>query len=94
MEPQKNLIPGNTVFYVLKNGEIRPLVLTRIDPRSPNVNGVVHFDGPNDAERLDAEIRSDLLRTGTLWLEDIPYSEKAVAGTWHLPPAMAAAART
>lgn len=99
----KLLQPGDTVMYVLKNREVRPLIVTRIDPASASINGTLHFDGPNDAERLDDEIRTDQLRTGTLWKDDIPYNEAPgglgasavlVPGTWHLPPRMAAAART
>jgi len=99
-EAIKHVQPGDTLFFVLKNREIRPLIVTRTFPENGSVNGTLHFDGPNDQERLDAEIRSELLRTGTLWVEDIPYNEvpagatgaALVPGTWHLPPKMAAAA--
>src|SRR5260370_5028622 len=99
MDPKQNLHPGLAVLYVLRGGETRPLIVTRILERSTNVNGVLHFDGPNDREKLDAEIRSETLHGGTRWLEDIPYAEpqlgkQPTAGTWHFAPAMAAAART
>jgi hypothetical protein len=98
---QKLLHPGLTVNYVLKNGEVRPLIITRVVTGTKNINGTVLFDGPNDAERLSIEFRlnSDQLRTGTIWLEDVPYNEaptsigkSLVPGTWHLPQTMAAAA--
>ncbi|HXM32279.1 MAG TPA: hypothetical protein VN921_01405 [Chthoniobacterales bacterium] len=99
-DAMKLLQPGDTVLFVLKNREVRPLIVTRID-LGGSINGTLHFDGPNDAERLDAEVRTDLLRTGTLWIDDIPYNEVPhtlggnavlVPGTWHLPPRLAAAA--
>jgi len=101
-DAMKLLAPGDTVLFVLKNRDIRPLIITKIEAANGNINGTLHFDGPNDAQLLDAEIRSEQLRTGTLWVEDIPYSEATsatlggsktlVPGTWHLPERMAAAA--
>ncbi|HEV1992508.1 MAG TPA: hypothetical protein VGR34_06555 [Candidatus Dormibacteraeota bacterium] len=101
IEVLKILQLGDTVLYVLKNREIRPLIVTRIDPVSASINGTLLFDGQNDAERLDTELRNDQLRTGTLWIVDVPYNEVPtglgastvfVPGTWHLPARMAAAA--
>src|SRR6266704_6390115 len=99
MDPKQLLHPGLAVLYVLRTGELRPLIVTKILERGTNVNGVLHFDGPNDREKLDAEVRTEALQSGTRWLEDIPYAEpqlgkQPVPGTWHFAPAMAAAART
>lgn len=99
MEPKHSFYPGLPVLYVLRDGNTRPLIITKTEPNRSNVNGVLHFDGPNDREKLDAEIRSEHLQNGTRWLEDIPFSEpqagkQPTPGTWHFIPAMAAAART
>jgi len=99
MDVHKNLYTGLPVLYVLRNGETRPLIVTKIEASRTNINGVLHFDGPNDRDKLDGEARSENLQNGTRWLEDIPYAEpqagkQLTPGTWHFIPAMAAASRT
>ena len=98
MDPKTTLYLGLPVLYVLRTGETRPLIVTKIDGNRTNINGVLHFDGPNDREKLDAEVRTESLQNGTRWLEDIPFAEpqagkQPTLGTWHFTPAMAAAAR-
>ena len=90
---EENLKPGRIVHYVLKNGDVRPLTVTRVIPGTKTVNGVLAFDGPNDKSHLpeELEIRSEIeLRAGTRWMEEIPYNELVtgktlVPGTWHWP---------
>ncbi len=100
MDVHKNLYPGLPVLYVLRNGETRPLIVTKIEQGRTNINGVLHFDGPNDREKVDFEPRdAAALHNGTHWIEDVPYAEPQMGkqptpGTWHFVPALAAAART
>lgn len=96
----ENLKPGRIVLYVLKNQQVRPLTVTHVVAASKSINGVLAFDGPNDRNNLpdDIEIRSETeLRTGTRWLEDIPFHEiqagkTMTPGTWHWPVIGAAVA--
>jgi hypothetical protein len=100
MDVHKNLYVGLPVLYVLRNGETRPLIATKIEQGRTNINGVLHFDGTNDREKLDFETRgTEKLQSGTHWIEDVPYAEPQAGkpptpGTWHFIPALAAAART
>lgn len=74
---------GRTVNYVLKDGQIRPLLVVRV--WSPvYINGVLTFDGSNDANILPCEHPNPAAQP-TMWLTSIHYDAEEKPGTWHWP---------
>jgi hypothetical protein len=76
---------GRTVNYVLADGQVRPLNVTRVrGDMLGHVNGVLFFDGSNDALLLPRP-RSGPIGEPCKYLAAIPYDANKNPRTWHLP---------
>lgn len=82
---------GRTVNYVLKDGQVRPFLIVRVwgdNPFPGNVNGVLIFDGSNDAHVLpNAEMNPHHNPAGNpqVWLTSVHYDANKAPFTWHWP---------
>jgi hypothetical protein len=78
---------GRIVHYVMADGQVRPLIVTkaRRDPLG-HVNGVLFYDGSNDYHALPIP-RPDHDHVGKpfMHLDAIRYDATGNAGTWHWP---------
>lgn len=80
---------GRIVNYVMKNGEVRPLVVVRVWQSGMHpgyLNGVLLIDGLNDEGQLPSlTIERENLVPPAIWITSTWYDENKVPGTWHWP---------
>jgi hypothetical protein len=74
---------GRIVSYVMKDGQIRPLIVTRVWTQN-DINGVLVFDGSNDAPCLPQE-HPNPAGIPVLWLTSVHRDDNKAPGTWHWP---------
>lgn len=85
---------GRIVFYVLKDGQVRPAIVVRLGPDlSPSyppttVNLNVQLDGDNDGRHNGhwTGITEEEGKARVAWRTSVAYSEEPKPGTWHWPP--------
>jgi len=76
---------GRIVNYVLADGQVRPLMVTHVQGAAlGHVNGVLFFDGSNDARVLPRE-HTDPAGQPYMQLAVIRYDANKTPGTWHWP---------
>src|SRR5579859_3110440 len=78
---------GRIVNFVLKDGQVRPLMIVRVWGDSPMpgyINGVLLFDGSNDANVLPHEVPNPV-GVPVMWVTSVHYDAAKVPGTWHWP---------
>ena len=76
---------GRRVYYVLKDGQVRPLDVTNVrGDELGHVNGWLSFDGSNDAGLLPRE-HADPAGNPMMHLADVRYDASKTPGTWHWP---------
>jgi hypothetical protein len=76
---------GRTVYYVLADGQVRPLIVTRIyGDANGHVNGVLYFDGTNDATLLPRP-HTNPAEEPCMYLSMVPYNVSKIPNTWHWP---------
>jgi hypothetical protein len=78
---------GRLVNYVLQDGQIRPLLVVRVwgdVPINGYVNGILYFDGSNDARVLPHE-HPNPAGMPMQWVTSIHYDAEKKPGTWHWP---------
>jgi hypothetical protein len=78
---------GRTVNFVLKDGQVRPFQIVRVWS-NVYVNGVLTFDGSNDANILpncETYPHPDPAGRPIMWLTSIHYDANKTPGTWHWP---------
>lgn len=84
------LVPGRLVNYVMKDGAIRPfLVVEAFDGRGL-VNGILFFDGKNDAANHVHHLQvhdSGFLPSHSAWTPGVDFDATGALtpGTWHWP---------
>lgn len=76
---------GRIVNYVLANGQVRPLIVTRVrGDELGHVSGVLFFDGSNDAEALPRPAENPAA-IPVMDLAAVRHDETKNANTWHWP---------
>lgn len=76
---------GRIVHYVLADGQVRPLIVTKVrGDKLGYVSGVLFFDGTNDAEALPRPA-SNPAATPVMDIPAVPYDASGRPNTWHWP---------
>ena len=79
------VIPGRIVWYVLKEGTVRPMMVTGVP--NPNqdtetsavvVNGILFPDGVNDGYEAGSAVVG-------VWKQAVPFDKGGSVGTWSFP---------
>ena len=82
--------PGRTVNYVMKDGQIRPLVIVHVfpsnDPDTQMVNGHLLLDGSNDRHNNPAREPKEGEHDPLIqWATSVHHDHGKAVGTWHWP---------
>lgn len=82
------LVPGRLVNYVMANGVVRPFLVVNAFDGGGVVNGLLVFDGINDAKIQVVHPKpepSGALPVFAMLIASVEYSEDKLPGTWHWP---------
>lgn len=89
------LVAGRLVNYVMANGVVRPFLVVNAFDGEGTVNGLLFFDGINDAKIQVVHPRpepSGALPVFAMLIASVSYSEDLLPGTWHWPQKQSAVA--
>jgi hypothetical protein len=82
------LVAGRIVNYVMANGVVRPFLVVNAFDGEGTVNGLLFFDGINDAKIQVVHPKpepSGALPVFAMLIASVSYSEDLLPGTWHWP---------
>lgn len=76
---------GRSVHYVLADGQVRPLTVTKVrGDELSQVNGTLFFDGSNDAEVLPRPAENPATNP-IMYVAFVRYDASKSPNTWHWP---------
>lgn len=82
---KEKITVGRTVHYVLADGQVRPLVVTKVrGDELGQVSGTLFFDGSNDAELLPRPAENPATNP-IMHVAAVRYEASGWPNTWHWP---------